>query len=163
MAPVVQSTCWHATRLVCGPTASRTSASGTARTVAPRPRAAISGPYSAGCSVSDVTISSPAPRPRPATIRPTPSDVDEVERDVLGLGAEALRVRRADLHAGLEQPLPARPGAALVGRSARGGTRGLHRLLGDGAAGPGVQIRLRAQDRELRAQGCGIHVPQPRG
>ena len=78
-----------------GPTASRMSASGTARIVAPRRAGGDQRAVSAGCSVSEVTISSPRPRPRPATTRPHAVGRRGRERDVLRLGAQALaRMRR---------------------------------------------------------------------
>ena len=47
---VRQFTCEQATSVVRGPTASASSANGTARIAAPRSRAAISGPIRPGCS-----------------------------------------------------------------------------------------------------------------
>jgi hypothetical protein len=67
-----QFTCEAATSVVVAPTALASSANGTSRTVAPRWRAAISGPISPGCSESEVTISSPGPISIPASTMPSP-------------------------------------------------------------------------------------------
>jgi hypothetical protein len=71
-SPVIQFTCEAATSVVVARTALASSANGTARTVAPRWRAAISGPNSPGCSLSEVTISSPGPMSSPARMLPSP-------------------------------------------------------------------------------------------
>ena len=77
-SPVTHDTCEQATSVVRAVTASGISCSGTAVTRTPRPRAAISGPTRPGCSLSDVTISSPAPSSSPASTTPRPSLVEVV-------------------------------------------------------------------------------------
>jgi hypothetical protein len=69
---VIQFTCEAATSVVVARTPAASSANGTARTVAPRWRAAINGPSRPGCSLSEVTISSPGPMSMPARTQPSP-------------------------------------------------------------------------------------------
>ena len=78
ISPVIQFTCEAATSVVFASTASASCANGTARTVAPSRRAAISGPIRPGCSLSEVMISSPGPRSIPARTYPSPALVPVV-------------------------------------------------------------------------------------
>ena len=75
-SPVTHETCEHATSVVRLVTASAVSLSGTAVTFTPRERATTSGPIRPGCSLSEVTISSPGPRSSPASIAASPSLVE---------------------------------------------------------------------------------------
>ena len=96
-SPVSQFTCEQATIVVVGVTAFASSLNGTARTFAPRALATSSGPIIPGCSLSDVTISSPSPAPMPASTPPIPSVVDVVSAISDTSACSTLRVAGAQV------------------------------------------------------------------
>ena len=77
-SPETHPTCEQTTSVVVARTSFASSENGTSRTVAPRSRAAFSGPITPGCSWSEETISSPGPRSIPAITAPIPSLVEVV-------------------------------------------------------------------------------------
>ena len=155
---MTQETCEHATSVVCAPTASAMSRNGTARTVAPRARAATSGPISPGCSLSEVTISSPGPSSSPAITVPRPSLV------------EVFSARSATSHpstvaySARSSPWAASR-ASKCGRCRPCGELRLERVTGGAdrrhrhrAVGSRVQERVAFEDGELGAEGGGVHA-----
>ena len=124
-------------------------------------RAAISGPSSPGCSVSEVTISSPGPRSSPASTDPSPSLVALVSATSSTRAAEHPRVARAQLVLQLGRRVEVRARTAL--RRALRVERRLRRSTaarGTGPSVPAFRYAMLLEDREL-GHGRAIAAAEP--
>ena len=148
--------------MVRGPTASAGRRTAPRAPSTPRrARSVVSGPSRPGCSSGAVRTSSPGPSSRPARTRTTPSLVHVVSATLGRVGAERGGVgvalaRRAARSAPRRRPSRARPSAPRSSIS----SVGAHGRVRQRPAGAGVQVGPVGEDRELGAQGGGVHARQ---